>query len=182
MIVTAMLHLMQPAARLLGRLRHGLTPWRRRGTMPFQLPLPRRARIWSEKWLAPKDLLSSVEGLLRSTGRGARRGSAWDRWDLEVPAGLLGSARVRMAVEEHGAGRQLIRFKVWPRWSATVIGVLTLLTVLAWVAAARQEWAATTVLVAGWIFLLAGALYESGIALGRILQAVASQKRMGEHE
>ena len=75
-----------------------------------------------------------------------------------------------------------MRFKVWPRWSATVIGVLTLLIVLAWVAAARQEWAATTVLVAGWIFLLVGALYESGIALGRILQAVASQKRMGEHE
>jgi GT2 family glycosyltransferase len=175
LIVTATLHLIQPAARLLGRLRYGLTPWRRRGATPFQVPLPRRARIWSEKWLAPEDLLGAVEAVLRTTGRGARRGSAWDRWDLEVPAGLLGSARVRMAVEEHGAGRQLLRFKVWPHWSLAVVGVLTLLTILVGVAAARQEWAATAVLVTGWIFLLVDALYESGIAMGRILGAVATQ-------
>jgi GT2 family glycosyltransferase len=175
MIVTAMLHLVQPAARLLGRLRHGLTPWRRRGATLFQLPLPRRAQIWSETWLAPENLLSSVEGVLRITGRRARRGSAWDRWDLEVPAGLLGSARVQMVVEEHGSGRQLVRFKVWPCWSAAAVGVLTLLTLLVGVAAVQQEWAATAVLVAGWIGLLVDALYESGSALGGILQAVATQ-------
>jgi 4-hydroxybenzoate polyprenyltransferase len=68
-----------------------------------------------------------------------------------------------------------LRFKVWPHWSLVVVGVLTLLTILVGVAAARQEWAATAVLVTGWIFLLVDALYESGIAMGRILGAVATQ-------
>ena len=41
-----------------------------------------------------------------------------------VMAGLC-DARVRMAVEEHGAGRQLVRFRWWPRWSAA--GVILVL-------------------------------------------------------
>ena len=183
MIVTAVLHLMQPAARLLGRLRHGLTPWRRRGAMPFQVPLPRLARIWSEKWLAPEDLLSSVERVLRSTGRGARRGSAWDRWDLEVPAGLLG---IRPCADGRGGARR------WPAADAlqdmaAMVGNghrsadLAHRAGVAWPPPGRSGppprcWSR------GGSLLLAGALYESGIALGRILQAVASQKRMGEHE
>ena len=40
--LTAMLFLLQPVARLAGRLRNGLTPWRRRGEARFTLP--RRAR------------------------------------------------------------------------------------------------------------------------------------------
>ena len=39
--ITAGLHLVQPIARLRGRLAHGLSPWRRRGTRSIGLPLPR---------------------------------------------------------------------------------------------------------------------------------------------
>src|SRR5207253_8944129 len=49
-LLTAALHLIQPLARLRGRLTEGLTPWRRRGT-------PRPAPLWpvtgagrSERW------------------------------------------------------------------------------------------------------------------------------------
>jgi hypothetical protein len=170
--LTAALHLIQPAARLQGRLWHGLTPWRRASTARFEIPLARRLRVWSEKWFAPEDWLHRAESALRTAGRRVARGSAWDRWDLEVTGGLLGGARLRMAVEEHGAGRQLIRFKVWPRWSAITLGTLALLALLTTMAVAGQAWVPATVLGAGLMGLLAGALYESGRALGGILQAI----------
>ena len=31
------------------------------------------------------------------------QGGDYDRWDLEIRGGLLGSLRTRMAIEEHGA-------------------------------------------------------------------------------
>src|SRR3989449_72836 len=49
-LLTAALHLIQPLARLRGRLTEGLTPWRRRGT-PRPAPLwPVTGAIWSERW------------------------------------------------------------------------------------------------------------------------------------
>jgi GT2 family glycosyltransferase len=171
--LTAALHLIQPAARLVGRLRHGLTPWRYASEARFELPLARRLRVWSETWLAPEEWLRTAEGGLRTAGRRVARGSAWDHWDLEVSGGLLGGARLRMAVEEHGAGRQLIWFKAWPRWSALTALALALLALLAIMAAAEHAWIPALVLATGSIALLAGALYESGRALGAMLQTLA---------
>lgn len=172
MALTAALHLVQPAARLLGRLRHGLTPWRYASVARFKVPLARRLRVWSERWLAPEEWLRTAEAGLRATGRRVARGSEWDRWDLEVSGGLLGCARLRMAVEEHGSGRQLVWFRAWPRWSTSTIGGLTLLAVLAIMAAAEHAWFAAAVLTGGSMALFGGALYESGRALGAILQSL----------
>src|SRR5207244_12714664 len=36
----------------------------------------------------------------------------------EVRCGFLGAARLRMAIEEHGGGKQLVRFRAWPRVSS----------------------------------------------------------------
>src|SRR5205823_11070580 len=54
-LLVAWLHLLQPAARLSGRLHHGLTPWRRRGPAGFALPVRRRRTIWSETWRSTED-------------------------------------------------------------------------------------------------------------------------------
>jgi len=172
--LTAALHLAQPAARLVGRLRHGLTPWRNASVARFEIPLARRLRIWSEQWLAAEDWLRTAEAGLRTAGRRVTRGSAWDRWDLEVSGGFLGGARLRMAVEEHGAGRQLIRFQAWPRWSTMTSGALALLALLTAMAAAGQAWLTAAVLALALMALLAGAIYESGRALGGIVQAIMS--------
>src|SRR5215204_1609124 len=47
--LTAFLHLIHPLARLYGRLRHGLGPWRG-GAIGLSLPRPRTIAIWSERW------------------------------------------------------------------------------------------------------------------------------------
>src|SRR5439155_16550533 len=44
--LTACLYLLQPLARLSGRLRYGLTPWRFRVKVVPRLPRPRRLRFW----------------------------------------------------------------------------------------------------------------------------------------
>lgn len=106
------MHLQQPVARLIGRRRHGLTPWRRRGEPADAGPAP--AQLWSEAWRAPEDWVAAFESALRAGSLVVRRGGATDPWDLELRGGLLGALRMRFAVEEHGAGRQLVRWRAEP--------------------------------------------------------------------
>src|SRR5581483_4401643 len=108
--LTAVLHLLQPLARLAGRLRGGLSPWRRRRRrMARAIPVPQKVSIWSERWESAEETLLRIEARLKEESALVRRGGPFDRWDFEVRGGSLGSARLRLALEEHGFGRQLIR-------------------------------------------------------------------------
>ena len=84
--LTGLLHLLQPLARLSGRLRYGLTPWRR-GAPALAAPVPHSFQVWSEKWGAPEDRLHAVEANLLTIGGAALRGGDYDRWDLKCEAG-----------------------------------------------------------------------------------------------
>jgi hypothetical protein len=130
--VTAVLFLLQPIARLTGRMRGGLTPWRRRGELAFAFPWPRRRTIWSERWRPQTDRLLELERDLRARCMNVVRGGDTDRWDIQVRLGPLAATRLRVAVEEHGQGRQLVRYRVWPRWSRALPLILVVLAL--WVA------------------------------------------------
>lgn len=129
-ILTTFLHILQPLARLHGRLRYGLTPWRRRGTPKGAIPLPYTEVIWTERWLAPDKYLRRIDQALKDEDAVVNYGGDFDRWDLEVRGGIMGSARLLMVTEEHGGGRQLLRFKVWPKSSLKVIFLIFLLVSL----------------------------------------------------
>src|SRR5439155_1858809 len=103
--LTSALYLLQPLARLRGRLRSGLTPSRARNVFGLVWPVPRTVSHWSESWRSVEDRLAAIEQYLLVRGVHCRRGSDFDRWDLEVRAGPLSSARLRIALEEHGAGK-----------------------------------------------------------------------------
>jgi hypothetical protein len=90
--------------------------------------------------------MASVETILREEGAAVWRGGNFDRWDLEVRGGLFGAVRMRMAIEEHGAGRQLIRIRSWPRFSSLALFAMFLFAVLATFAATDQAWAASAIL------------------------------------
>jgi O-antigen biosynthesis protein len=113
-LTTSLLFLSQPAARLRGRIRGGLTPWRRRGPFRLALPLPRSVTQWREQWSPPDALLERLEVSLSASETVVRRGGEFDRWDLEVLAGAFGSSRLLMAIEEYPHGRQLVRWRSWP--------------------------------------------------------------------
>jgi hypothetical protein len=144
--LTAGLYLAQPLARLVGRLGAGLTPWRRRGAGRFVLPIPRSYALWSENGTTAERRLSSIEKTLKKTSTAVIRGGDYDRWDLEVRGGPLGSARVLLAVEEHGGGRQLARFRLWPRVSRAGAGVVIFVGALSAASAVSGAWAAAALL------------------------------------
>lgn len=158
--LTALLHLLEPIARLWGRVRYGLTPWRQRGVLGLALPTRRTAVFWSDRWQPPEERLRTVERTLRDHGAIVRRGGDFDRWDVEVRGGLVGGARLLMAVEEHGRGRQLVRFRCWPRGSfagLAAAGGLTASSVMAAHAGARPG----CVLLGALAVTLLGCVFEN---------------------
>ncbi len=128
--LTALLHLLQPLARLRGRLQRGLTLWRCHPVPLLELPRRCVVSLWSERWRSAEERLSSLEATLRVFGLPLRRGGDFDAWDLEVRGGTLGAVRLLMAVEEHGAGRQFVRVRVWPRCSPVGLALVGLCAVL----------------------------------------------------
>jgi glycosyltransferase involved in cell wall biosynthesis len=176
-VLTALLYLLQPMARLYGRVAYGLTPWRRRGPRAFAAPLPRTLCFWSEQWQGTEDRVrATVQALVRE-GAVVRSGGDWDSWDVQVRGGMLGAARLRLAIEEHGAGRQLVRIRSWPYAHAPVmvIGALaTLVAVLAVLSDADAVTYALSVLAAG---LLVRLIYECGAATVAIKRALLGPAR-----
>jgi hypothetical protein len=85
-------HLLQPIARLHGRLTHGLTSWRRRDSRKLAVPEGRPLANRTEEWEPPEAKPARLEAELRAGGRrsgergpasstpGASR-CAWGRWD-----------------------------------------------------------------------------------------------------
>ena len=119
--LTALLHLIQPAARLRGRLANGLSPLRWHGRLRLAAPWPRVRNLWTQVWRDPLERVAALEAALRAEGVRTRRGDVHDRWDLELRGGLLGSTRLLMAVEDHGAGNQYVRLRCWPRCSRKAV-------------------------------------------------------------
>jgi len=79
-------------------------------------------------------------------GAVVQRGGDFDRWDLEVRGGLFGCARMLMGIEEHGGGKQLVRFRTWPKFWGLAIVIDIVFALLALGAALDQAWIAWLVL------------------------------------
>jgi hypothetical protein len=107
----------------------------------------------------------ALEDGVRQSSAAIFRGSEYDRWDLECRTGPLASARMRMAIEEHGDGKQLIRFAVWPVWSRLLAA--TGVALGGWLIAEifRSPRAAVGMACITCVFLLR-ALHEAGTAIG----------------
>jgi hypothetical protein len=178
--LTALFHIIQPLARLIGRLSHGLTPWRRHGTPHFAFPRPQTSTIWSERWQALENRLEAIEAALREQGAVVIRGGDFDRWDLEVRGGLFGVLRTRMAIEEHGAGKQLVRIRLWPRFSALGLGLTFLCVVLSVLEAIDQEWLAAAFLGTMAILLGLRVFSDCGAAMASYLHGLKHPRIMRE--
>ena len=169
--LTALLHLMQPVARLRGRLRWGLTPWRRRGRPGFIAPWPHSTARWTEDWVAPDERLHAVDRELREDGWVVRHGGDHDRWDLEVRGGALGCARFLMAVEDHGSGTQHVRARTWPRVSRAALAVALVLAALAVAAGVSGAWLAGASLGLAAAAVIGRVVLECGSAAAAIVAA-----------
>jgi GT2 family glycosyltransferase len=147
--VIVWLHLIQPLARLLGRMRYGLGPWRWAGLLSGPLSLMTSEAIWCEKWQSLETRVAEIEKLLLRKQAIVIRGGDFDRWDLEIRSGLWGFVRVLVMQEEHGAGKQLFRARVWPQIPAAAIVLFLGLAFLTTLAAYNRAWLAAVILGLG---------------------------------
>ena len=170
--LTTALHVLQPVARLAGRVVHGLTFWRRRCPRSLALPLRRTARVWSEHWRSPEDRLAELERRLQGACPSVGRGGEYDRWDLQMRGGMLGVARLRAVVEEHGGGRQLTRLRWWPVPSRGAAAGFALLAPIAALALADGALAAGAILAALALALPVWALHDCAAAVGTLQRVV----------
>ena len=174
--LTAYLHLIQPLARLSGRLRHGLTPWRRCRKTVKAFPIRQSMKIWDENWQAPEERLKSIEAKLHDQGAVVTRGGVYDRWDMETSGGLFGSLRVQMATEEHGGGKQLVRHRHRPKISGLGLGLIIFFSFLSITAASDQAWISFSVLATVALVCAIRAIGDCAVAAGAW---VAALKDMG---
>jgi hypothetical protein len=100
-----------------------------------------------------------------------QRAGPYDRFELDVKGGPCGGARVRFAVEEHGEGRQYLRFRVWPRLRRGA-GVSLLGAGLVAAAMTEGAWLAAVIVGAGSLVGPGLGLLEAGRAQGGILEAI----------
>ncbi len=170
--LVALLHLLQPLARLTGRLGHGLTPWRRRRSAGLAWPRSWQAALWREDGEPVARTLQAVEEAIATAGLRSRRGGEFDRWDLEVRAGGAAAIRLLVAIEEHGRGRQVLRCRAWPLPSLAWLAGALLCAALAAGAACDGAAAAAAVLGIGGLAAASRMFLDAATALAGLRTAV----------
>lgn len=169
--LTGLLHLVQPGARLHGRLAHGLAPWRSRATGSLRLPAGRSWAFWSARWADPQQRVRTLQRRAAATGALVRPGGDYDRWDLTVEVGLLVRERLLMSVEDHAGGSQLIRVRGRLRCSAP-LAVAAIMGVLVAVAALDHAYLAAGLLGGLTAAFLSWLLWEASRTTGVVAEAV----------
>lgn len=171
--ITAFLHLVQPLARLKGRLKYGLTPWRHRGTEFFTLPLAKTVSYWSETWRESSDRLQNLETALRSDGAIVGRNGDFDHnWDLSARGGMFGGTRLLLLHEEHGQGKQVVRIRTNPRGTFFVHALVIVLALLSLFAAFDNALLAAAVTGFFALLIVLRAFIEAGYTTAAVLRAV----------
>lgn len=144
--LTAFLHLLQPLARLWGRVTHGLTAWRKMGPRNLKLLIPWQDAAWTPHWKQPDERVRALQKSLLEKRMVVVSGGNYDSWDLEVRGGMCGGARILMAVEDHGGGCQYVRCRVWPKFRLVGLISSAIFAFLSIWAAFDQAWLAAIIL------------------------------------
>ena len=168
--LTALLHLIQPLARLSGRITYGLTFWRRSGPIGYAFPRRGQKAIWTENWIDPIQRIHNLANIFQSQKFVVKHGGDYDDWDLEIRSGMFGAVRILTAVEDHGSGTQYVRYKWYPTLSHIQVFILAMLAGLGVVASIDRSWISA-------IILAGGAALISGSMLRQCSCAIAGVQR-----
>jgi hypothetical protein len=134
--------------------------------------VPREFTLWSEQWCVPHEWLESFEVMLRELGAIVTRGGDYDYWDLQVRGGLFGVVRLHMTLEEHGGGRQLIRYRAWPRLRRLeASGIIVLFSLLSVGAALDRAWVPAVVLGTFALLFVLRIIRECAKAMSSVVRA-----------
>ena len=104
-------------------------------------------------------------------------GGDYDTWDLQIRSGLLGKARLRMVIEEHGAGKQMLKFSIGSHYSIWGSLLTLLFAVFGFAAGADSDWIISTILLTIAIAIVARSHYESMTSITAFLGALKALER-----
>ncbi len=175
-LLTMWCYLIQPVARLSGRLSRGLNPWRMRFPRGLDIPIPREFAIWSEQWKSVDERLTDMEAYFKEAGLCVQRGGDFDRWDLSLRSGVFGAIRIRMAIEEHGQGQQLVRLRTWPVFPRIYLGIVGVLAVLGHFDLVAQSWPGAIPMLILAVLMMLRASMDAGVALATVVVYVGRRR------
>lgn len=174
-LTVAWLHLLQPVARLQGRIQHGLGPWRRPPNPLKARVRPKSRAYWSETWRAPEDWLAALVARVQPN-ESVSIGGDFEAWDICIRGGLFGSVRAQAMVEDHAGGCQVLRLRSWPRFPAPPLVLALGSAILAGLATLDHAWFAAGILGvvgAGLLFMTWGCAARAEQALAGALSSYA---------
>jgi hypothetical protein len=100
-------------------------------------------------------------------------GDEFARWDIEVRGGMFGAARLLLAIEDHGAGAQYVRTRVWGRCRRGAEVAMLAFGLVATIAAAEGAWTAAVISGIGFALFALWTFRQAGSAMAAILRATA---------
>jgi hypothetical protein len=168
-MLTTLLHLLQPIARLSGRITAGLRPWRRRQARGSKLPFPGNYSALCADWREAENALQEFEEALKAEISSVVVGDSFAPWDLEVRGGIFGGKEIIMAIEDIGLDQQLIRVRWWPVFPLQVILFVSLCAALALAAAIDHAAVASVLLASLALTVLVRAGWEAG-TIGALIE------------
>ena len=177
LIICGFFHISQPLSRLFGRICCDLTPWRNNFKQFRAKPLKRTYEIWSETWQSKTQRLETLEKSLKSLHASIKRGSDYAPWDLELRGGLFCGIRFLMTIEEHGAGQQMIKLRLSPRYHLTGVLSIILTAVLAVNAMLDHSWLVGLMLFFLSFLMTYRTVIDSSRAIGVCVSVVESYKK-----
>jgi glycosyltransferase involved in cell wall biosynthesis len=177
-VTTVYFHILQPLARLLGRLKYDLTPWRNYGKGNYAMPVVEKMNVWCDNWIASEIRLKNIESNLKSENACVERGDIYARWDLVVKGGALGSVKIFMASEDHKQGRQYLRFRFVPKLSLTAIFLLSFQAIFLAIASIYKALIPAIVFACIFLILLTRALEDFGRAYTAVKSVVRKQDEL----
>jgi len=106
-------------------------------------------------------------------------GGDFDEWDLEVRDGVFAAVRMRMAAEEHGGGKQLVRFRAAPVFSKGAVFLLIGVLGMSLGAAHDHAWIASGAIGVVAAILFARIFQDCATAMSAV---VSTLQRLGARE
>ena len=148
-LVIAWLHLLQPFARATGQLRGVLSPPKVAAPRTSRAPFPSsgdvaralyllgrgtlESRFWAERWIGAETLLTRMTDRLRESPL-TRTLKIEDGWptarDIRIAVRPFAWLDLLVLVEDHGAGRSLVR--VGHRLRPAALSIIAALAIVAW--------------------------------------------------
>jgi O-antigen biosynthesis protein len=177
-LLTGILHTLQPVARLYGRMRYGMSHLRPNRSKSYAFPWTKRYALWIESSRSRENWAEFIQAEISKHGGVVRRGSHFDHWDLEISSGLLSALRLQMTVEEHGGGKQLVRFRSWVAINPIASVLISIFLILSFLAALDQAWVVSFILLFAAVGITLNDLNQSCLAAGVCKKIYIVQNRL----